>query len=93
MQATDILIHAFNFIAPALWLACLLTMAACWMERGVSVLLPWPLVWLVLTAVGVATLLAGLWITGRDGKMATYVALVLVCGGTQWLLSRGWRRG
>ena len=93
MPASDILIHVLNFIAPALWLACLLTLAARWMARGVSALLPWPLVWLAVVAVGVATLLAGLWLTGRDGKMVTYIGLVLACGSTQWLLSRGWRKG
>ena len=93
MPASDILIHVLNFIAPALWLACLLTLAARWMARGSSALLPWPLVWLAVVAVGVATLLAGLWLTGRDGKMVTYIGLVLACGSTQWLLSRGWRKG
>ena len=93
MPATDFLIHALNFIAPAIWLACLLTLAARAMARGVSALLPWPLVWLLVATVGVATLLVGLWLTGRDGKMATYTALVLVCGSTQWLLARGWRGG
>ena len=93
MPATDILIHVLNFIAPAIWLACLLALAARAMARGAGAWLPWPLVWLAVASVGVATLLAGLWLTGRDGKMATYIALVLACGSTQWLLSRGWRSG
>jgi hypothetical protein len=33
-------------------------------------------------------LLGGLWFFGRDGKMATYVVLVLASGSSQWLLSR-----
>jgi hypothetical protein len=37
-------------------------------------------------------LVAGLWFFGRDGKMATYTAMVLVSGSLQWLLCRGWRR-
>jgi hypothetical protein len=42
--------------------------------------------------VGVAVLSAGLMIFGRDGKMATYVALVLACATSQWLLAGSWRR-
>ena len=36
-------------------------------------------------------LLAGLVWTGRDGKMATYAALVAVVATTQWLAGRGWQ--
>jgi hypothetical protein len=36
-------------------------------------------------------LAAGLWVFGRDGKMATYAALVVVVGSTQWLMGGGWR--
>jgi hypothetical protein len=36
-------------------------------------------------------LVAGLAWFGRDGRMATYVALVVVCGSAQWWLLRGWR--
>jgi hypothetical protein len=41
---------------------------------------------------GVVVLLAGLVISGRDGMMLTYAALVAVCGTVQWLAMRGWRR-
>jgi hypothetical protein len=33
----------------------------------------------------------GLGLFGRDGRMASYVALVLVCGSVQWAAARGWR--
>ena len=36
-------------------------------------------------------LVAGLVFFGRDGKMATYAALVLAIASSQWLLLRGWR--
>jgi hypothetical protein len=35
---------------------------------------------------------AGLVVSGRDGTMLTYAALVVVCGTVQWLAMRGWRR-
>ena len=38
-----------------------------------------------------AVLLAGLWWFGRDAKMATYAALVVVMALCQWVFSRGWR--
>jgi hypothetical protein len=37
-------------------------------------------VWAVLTGLGLAVLLAGLLVHGRDGKMSTYAVLVLVLG-------------
>lgn len=43
---------------------------------------------LVLLLVGVAVLLAGLLVFGRDGKMLTYAALVLAQGTAGW-----WLRG
>jgi hypothetical protein len=42
--------------------------------------------------VGIAVLAGGLLIFGRDGKMATYIALALACGTSQWLAAGGWRR-
>ena len=36
-------------------------------------------------------LLAALIVFGRDGKMATYAALVVAIASSQWLLLRGWR--
>jgi len=28
---------------------------------------------------------------GHDGKMATYAAMVLACGTSQWVAAKGWR--
>ena len=46
---------------------------------------PWR-VWGVLSAVGVALLLLGLWYFGRDGKMATYTAMVWIMGTLAYVL-------
>ena len=80
--------HLLNFVAPALAVALLL-----W---GAPRLLPkarrgrWTarreLAGLV--GLGVAVLLAGLVLWGRDGKMLTYAALVLAQGSLAW-----WVRG
>ena len=45
----------------------------------------------IVFAVGVAVLAAGLVVWGRDGKMLTYAALVVVCATCQWILVRGWK--
>jgi hypothetical protein len=39
---------------------------------------------------GVCVLLLGLWLHGQDGKMSTYIALVLVAATVEWLLQRAW---
>jgi hypothetical protein len=40
---------------------------------------------------GTAVLAGGLVLWGVDGKMTTYLALVIVCGTAQWLMCKGWR--
>jgi hypothetical protein len=40
----------------------------------------------------VLVLVAGLWWHGQDGKMSTYIALVLVAATLEWLMHRGWAR-
>ncbi|MGJ7580671.1 hypothetical protein ACSFA3_10870 [Variovorax sp. RHLX14] len=88
MPFPDLILHLLNFVAPALFMALLLALMArgmfgrsasargFWMQAGLNFV------------VGVAVLTIGLWVTGRDGKMATYAALVVVCGSVQWALSR-----
>lgn len=83
MGVLGFLWHLLNFIAPALVLAALLTPAAVgW--RGLALAGPraqrCARVWAVLTGLGLAVLLAGLLVHGRDGKMSTYAVLVLVLG-------------
>ncbi len=92
MGFSDTLIHLLGFAAPALVLGLLLPLAA---------RVAWPVArrparyWVqaaIVTVAGLATLVAGLWWFGRDGKMATYAALVVVAASVQWLVAAGWRR-
>ncbi|MFD0667706.1 hypothetical protein ACT80S_08300 [Ramlibacter sp. MAHUQ-53] len=86
------LLHLLGFVAPALALGLLLPLAARWaLPAGGRVTRYWPQAALVAAA-GTAALLAGLWFFGRDGKMASYAALVAVAALAQWLLAAGWRR-
>jgi hypothetical protein len=95
MNLWDALIHLLNFAAPALALALSLPLLARIFNRFSSTKRPASLYLLAQAAInfvaGVAVLAIGLWFFGRDGKMATYAALVLVLASTQWAMGRGWR--
>ncbi len=88
MNILDLLQHLLSFALPALGVGAIVALAARWM-------LPqrpgWWRSFVLNSAVGLAVLAAGLWYFGRDGKMATYLALVAVVATTQWLAGRGWR--
>ena len=88
--------HLFNLVAPAALIALLL---AAWCR-----LLPgffrskqaFPQAWWSQTAinfvVGASVLAAGLVLLGHDGKMITYVMLVLAMAFSQWCQVGGWKR-
>jgi len=75
--------HVAGLLAPALFVAAALTALAPLFDR------PMPPARVMLRRlavnfmVGAAVLLAGLALTGRDGKMATYAALALACAAAQ----------
>ncbi|PKO65414.1 MAG: hypothetical protein CVU22_19965 [Betaproteobacteria bacterium HGW-Betaproteobacteria-16] len=84
MTVIALALHLAGFLAPALMTALLLWLfAGFWRtgrRRGLA------LGFLMLA--GAAVLLAGLAYFGRDGKVATYAALVLVQGTLVWWLRR-----
>jgi len=84
-----LLAHLLGFIAPAVAVGLCLWLAARLRPRKSkpSTTPHRALLWLVLA--GVLVLLAGLVLLGRDGKMATYAALVLVQGGLAAWFWRG----
>ena len=87
--------HIANFVLPAAVMAVLLVglsrvFAGFFASKRPLVASPWrqlAIVFLVNTAV----LAAGLMIFGRDGKMATYLALAVASAVCQWTLLRGWK--
>jgi zinc transporter ZupT len=91
LSPLDFAVHLLSFVAPALVVAIVVALTG-------RLVLPrsgrpqrW---WLPLTLnflAGVAVLAAGLWWFGRDGKMATYAALVIAVATCQWLSGRAWR--
>lgn len=91
MGPLDQLLHIAGFLAPALFLGLLLPALSRLLLRKSAPLLGYWGQAAVVFAAGTAVLLAGLWFFGRDGKMATYGALVALTATVQWILLRGWR--
>ena len=87
MTPLSVLAHLAGFVAPALGVGLLLW-AGLRLRRkgrpGSGSALQLSLLWVV----GIGVLLAGLIYFGRDGKIATYAALVLGQGTVAW-----WLRG
>lgn len=91
MGLLDFLNHLLNFLAPALWLAAAVTLAARLFIRNKPVALTLIGQGAINFIVSSAALLLGLWFYGHDGKMGTYSGMVLLCASSQWLMLRGWR--
>ncbi|MEJ8837110.1 hypothetical protein [Ramlibacter sp. AN1133] len=87
----DILDHLLSFAAPALAVALLVTLAAPLVLPRTAQGPGWWARLAINCAAGLVTLAAGVWYFGRDGKMATYVVLVLAVATAQWLSARAWR--
>ncbi len=86
MDANVFFWHLLNFLAPAAFLAVTLGLGA-WALRIPRRLPLWTGIGLNFV-LGSIVLGAGLALTGSDGKLTTYGALVLVMGSFQWLLRR-----
>lgn len=91
MGPIDLLIHLAGFAAPAFAVALLVTLSRpLILPRGPNGL-GWRASFAINLVAGLVVLGAGLWYFGRDGKMLTYAALVLVVATVQWLSGKGWR--
>lgn len=91
MGPLDVFNHLLNFAAPASAMALLLVLSRRFIHSKAASMLPGWLHAGVVFGVGLATLLVGLVVWGRDGKMLTYAALVVACATCQWILVRGWK--
>lgn len=87
MGPIDLINHLLNFAAPALFVGTLLAMASpFFMQKRPAA----PSVYAQAAINSIACLIAlglGLWFFGRDGKMASYAAMLLSC-----VLSQGFLR-
>jgi hypothetical protein len=94
MGPLEHVIHTFNFIAPAWWMALFCALLARFALRRWLSASRWSVIKQTFFGgvLGTIVLAGGVWFWGADGKMATYGALVLVCATAQWLMCQGWRR-
>jgi hypothetical protein len=87
LTALDLFWHLANFVLPALGVGAL-TAALCkllW-RRSLARASWFSLAWQAAAA-GVAVLVAGLVITGHDGRMVSWGALVVACALVPWIRS------
>lgn len=88
MTFWQLVLHLFNFALPALAMALFMPLAGRWVmgsgrsrfRRRVG----------VHTLCGVLVLVAGLCLQGQDGKMSTYISLLVVAATAEWWMQRGW---
>ena len=85
MDAFGLFWHLANFVAPAFAVGAL-SAGLCkliW-RRSLARTAWWTLAWQA-SAAGLAVLVAGLVVTGHDGRMITWAGLVVVCAVVPWL--------
>ena len=96
MTAYLLVNHLLNLLAPAALIALLLVVLARLFSGFFGSNKPFAHVWYAQAAinfiVGAGALVAGLVLLGHDGKMLTYVVLVLAMALSQWFQSGGWKR-
>ncbi len=88
MRTLDLLLHLLNFAAPAACVALLMMLGSRIFIRKQPMA---PRLWAQFAINFVVCLMAlvvGLWFFGRDGKMASYAALVVCCTTSQWWMLR-----
>lgn len=91
MEPVVLLNHGINFVAPAVWVAMLISvLGGLFMKNGRS-----SLGFIAIAAINIAVsstvLVAGLVVFGHDGKMLTYLAMTGASATTYWILLKGWR--
>lgn len=91
MSPLDFLNHLLNFAAPAAWMAVVVSLVARLVRGTASAARSLSGQMLVNFAVCLGTLGLGLWFFGRDGKMASYLSMAVLCASSQWAMARSWR--
>lgn len=96
MTAYLLVDHLLNLVAPAALIAFLLVAFSRLFPRFFTSKQPFAhALWSQVAinfVVGAGVLAAGLVLLGRDGKMLTYVVLVVAVAVSQWWQLGGWKR-
>jgi len=91
MGPLDQLYHLANFLAPAIAVGVLLAVAGPLVNKKNPAALGY-IAQAAINCIACAVALGlGLWFFGRDGKMASYAALLVFAATSQWAGGRGWR--
>jgi len=84
MEPLGLFWHLVDFVLPAAAVGALSAALCKGLWRRSLARVPWfTLAW-QSAAAGLAVLVAGLALTGHDGKMVTYAALVVACALVPW---------
>ena len=85
MTALDLFWHLANFVLPAIGVGALTAGLCKLLWRKSLARTSWfTLAWQA-SAAGLAVLVAGLVITGHDGRMLTWAGLVVACAAVPWV--------
>jgi len=79
--------HLANFVLPAVGVGALTAALCKLLWRRSLARTPWITLAWQASAAGLAVLVAGLVITGHDGRMITYAGLVVACAAVPWFKS------
>ena len=91
MSLLALLNHAVNFFALAVWLAFLVPLLSRIFMRKTPVVQTLPRQVAINFIVSMLVLVVGLLVFGRDGKMLTYLAMVLCSATVQWAMVKARR--
>ena len=91
MGPLDQLYHLANFFAPAIVVGVLLALVGPFVHKKSPVALGFIAQTAINCIAGAVALGLGLLFFGRDGKMASYAALLVFAATSQWVGGRGWR--
>ena len=87
MDPLNLFWHLANFVLPAVGVGALTAALCKLLWRRSLARTPWfTLAWQA-SAARLAVLVAGLVITGHDGRMITYAGLVVACAAVPWFKS------
>jgi len=92
MNLLALINHVLNFVAPAFFVGFFLAAVAPWLLRKSPRRGTWMVRAISNTACGLAALVAGLWFFGHDGKMVSYLGLILASAASQFCWMQAWRK-
>ncbi len=92
MGFLDAINHIANFLAPAAFVALCVVLCSRFYRTKRPVVQAFTTQAAINFIVSALVLSAGLWYFERDGKMATYLAMVVLSATVQWVLMGLWRK-